>query len=187
MKNKTDLRIIKTNNALFNALLELMKDKTFEEIKVSDVCSKALVNRSTFYAHYNDKYELLIALIDGLKKNLLSDLKTNENDINTKEYFMKMLELLINHIDQKRNIYTAILINNRNGILMNILLDVINKDVSERIKNKSTVSANIPSAIIAKFYLGAIIGIGVEWLENGNKYTKQELLNYFDILIPDKI
>ena len=55
MKNKTDLRIIKTNNALFNALLELMKEKTFEEIKVSDVCSKALVNRSTFYAHYSDK------------------------------------------------------------------------------------------------------------------------------------
>lgn len=48
MNNKTDLRIVKTNKALFNALLELMKEKTFEEIKISDVCTKALVNRSTF-------------------------------------------------------------------------------------------------------------------------------------------
>ena len=43
MNNKTDLRIVKTNKALFNALLELMKEKTFEEIKISDVCTKALV------------------------------------------------------------------------------------------------------------------------------------------------
>ena len=56
MTNKNDLRVIKTNKALFNALLDLMKEKTFEEIKISDVCSKALINRSTFYAHYNDKY-----------------------------------------------------------------------------------------------------------------------------------
>ena len=57
--NENDLRVIKTKNALFNALIELMKDKTFEEIKVSDICNKALINRSTFYAHFDDKYDLL--------------------------------------------------------------------------------------------------------------------------------
>ena len=54
--NKNDLRVIKTKNALFETLTNLMKEKTFEEIKVSDICNKALINRSTFYAHYNDKY-----------------------------------------------------------------------------------------------------------------------------------
>ena len=38
-------------------------DKTFEEIKVSDICKKALINISTFYSHYNDKYELLLNFI----------------------------------------------------------------------------------------------------------------------------
>lgn len=188
MTNKNDLRVIKTNKALFNALLDLMKEKTFEEIKISDVCSKALINRSTFYAHYNDKYELLIELIDELKSNLLATLQKNENEINTKEYFMAMLELLMNHIDEKRNIYTAILVNNRNSILMDILIDVANKDINERIQSdKENISANIPSDIITKFYLGAIISIGMEWLTNNNKYSKGELLNYFKVLIPDKI
>lgn len=187
MNNKMDLRIIKTNKALYTALLDLMKEKTFEEIKVSDICSKALVNRSTFYLHYNDKYELLVALINELKKNLLYDLKTNDNDINTKEYFLKMVEILINNISDKREIYTAILKNNKNGIFMDMLLDVVNKDIKEKLKNKQISTTNIPGAIIAKFYLGAIIGIGIEWLENGNKYTKQELLNYFDLLIPNKM
>ena len=80
-----DLRVIKTKNALYNTLIELMKDHAFEEIKVSDICTKALINRSTFYAHYNDKYELLITMVEDLKQALLSSLKTNENDINTKE------------------------------------------------------------------------------------------------------
>ena len=165
-----------------------MRGKTFEEIKISDVCTKALVNRSTFYAHYNDKYELLVALFDELKQNLLSTLKTNENNINSKEFFMETLKLLINHIDEKREIYLAILINNRNGILMDILLDVADKDIKERIENdKNIIVSNIPSEIITKFYLGAIISIGMEWLRNNNKYTKEQLIKYLDILIPDKI
>ena len=57
MKNeKQDLRIIKTKKVLYMALVDLMREKTFEEIKVSEICARALVNRSTFYAHYEDKY-----------------------------------------------------------------------------------------------------------------------------------
>ena len=52
MVKKTDLRVIKTKNLIYNTLIELMKDKTFEEIKVSDICNKALINRSTFYSYY---------------------------------------------------------------------------------------------------------------------------------------
>ncbi len=187
MEKRPDLRIIKTKKALYESLLDLMKDETFEEIKVSDICNKALVNRSTFYAHYNDKYELLVELLDELKKNLLSTLKKNENEINTKEYFMEMLKLLINHIDEKRKIYSSILVNNRNGILMDILLDVADKDIKERIENDKSVVSNIPSEVITKFYLGAIVSIGIEWIRDNSKYSKNEILEYFNILIPEKI
>ncbi len=54
-ENKKDLRVIKTENLLYATLIDLLKEKTFEEIKVSDICNKALVNRSTFCAHYQDK------------------------------------------------------------------------------------------------------------------------------------
>ena len=78
MKEKTDLRIIKTNKILFDALLKLMKKKNFEKIKISDICEKALINRSTFYAHYEDKYELLMALFEEQKISLLEKLENNE-------------------------------------------------------------------------------------------------------------
>ena len=68
--NKKDLRVVKTQNILYATLLSLMKEKTFEEIKVSDICNKALINRSTFYSHYNDKYELLADFIQEYKRIL---------------------------------------------------------------------------------------------------------------------
>ena len=46
---------------------------------------------------------------------------------------------------------------------------------------------NIPNKIITKFYLGAIVNIGMEWIRDNSKYKKEDILKYFNILIPDKI
>ena len=80
MNNKIDLRIIKTKKILFEALVTLMEQKDFEKIKISDICDQALINRSTFYAHYEDKYDLLLAMINDLKNNLERELKENKEE-----------------------------------------------------------------------------------------------------------
>ena len=188
MKDKTDLRVIKTNKILFEALTTLMKEKTFEKIKISDICEVALINRSTFYAHYEDKYELLLALIEDLKDNLLIELNKNEAESLSKEYFMELLEILIDHIDSKREIYSAILSHNKNGIFVDFLIDVANRDLAKRLKdNQEIIKSNIPADIISKFYLGGIINIGVDWIINKDKYNKEQILLYLDKLIPDKL
>ena len=53
-----------------------MKNKSFEEIKVSDVCKEAHINRSTFYNNFNDKYDLLFSLFHDLEKS-----NNNNNNI----------------------------------------------------------------------------------------------------------
>ena len=80
MKNTTDLRVIKTKNLIYSTLIELMKEKSFEEIKVSDICEKALINRSTFYAHYEDKYELLVEFLNDLKEEFKNQLDKNSKN-----------------------------------------------------------------------------------------------------------
>ena len=79
--NKKDLRVIKTKKILYTTLIDLMKEKKFEEIKVSDICDQALINRSTFYSHYTDKYELLADYIIDLKKSLLLYICANRPDL----------------------------------------------------------------------------------------------------------
>ena len=186
MDKKQDLRVIKTKNLLYQTLIELMKDKTFEEIKVSDICSKAMINRSTFYAHYEDKYELLVDFINNLKEELIIELNKNENNLNTREYYIKLISLFLDHIENKKNIYNSIMINNRNSIMMDILLSVVNNDVLKRLE-LDDIKTKIPREVIAKFYLGGVINIGVEWINGTGKYTKEDLINYLNILIPEDI
>lgn len=188
LKEKTDLRIVKTKKILFNSLLNLMKIKNFEKIKISDICEESLVNRSTFYAHYDDKYELLIDLFEERKLSLLKDFEDNENKAFSKEYLMELLSILIDHIEENKEIYSAILANNRNGILIDFLIDAIEKDVSEKLKSNSEIkNSDLPLDIIVKFYAGGLINIGIDCITRTKKYSKKELLLYIDKLIPDKI
>jgi len=186
--NKKDLRVVKTQNILYTTLLDLMKEKTFEEIKVADICNRALINRSTFYAHYADKYELLSEFIQELKNALTSELKKNKNISNTKEYYLEMIKLFLDHIDEKRDSYLAIMIHNRNSITMDIIYDVLDHDITSHLQQHNSVEKNkIPSGIIAKFYIGAVVNVGIEWLKDGKKYTKEDLMEYFNLLIPNEL
>lgn len=185
--NENDLRVIKTKNALYTALQDLMKEKTFEEIKVADICAKALINRSTFYAHFQDKYELLASSINDLKTSLTNELNKNQNFNSTKEYYIEMIKLFLNHIEEKKDTYLAIAINNRNSILTDIIYDVMDNDIIAKLKEEKEEITKVPKHIIAKFYLGAVANVGIYWIYNLNKYSKEEMINYLTILIPNEI
>ncbi|MDV0445775.1 hypothetical protein MmiAt1_13710 [Methanimicrococcus sp. At1] len=59
MEEKTDIRIIKTQRAIKNAFLELMEETGFSNMNVKQIIERAEINRSTFYIHYVDKFDLL--------------------------------------------------------------------------------------------------------------------------------
>lgn len=187
MKEKTDLRIVKTKNTLFNSLIVLMAEKSFDEIKVSDICNKSLINRSTFYTHYNDKYDLLFDYINTLKANLLKSLENNKHIVNTKEFYVEMIRLSIEHIDNERNIYYSVLMSNKDTIITEMLLDVTIKDINKRIEYDNLNKNNIPTEIFVSFYLGAVISVIISWLKSNGKYSKEEICSYINELIPDNM
>lgn len=187
MKKKEDLRIVKTRNLLYRSLIKLMRDKSFEEIKVADICSDALINRSTFYSHYDDKYELLLDFVNTLKTNLLNDLEQNDHIVNTKGYYLEMIRLIFEHIDSEKDIYYSIMMSNRSSIIVDILTDVAVRDINKRVEIDNIHKGNVPTDILVKFYLGAVFSVGMEWLRSRNKYTKQEILDYLSELIPETI
>jgi len=53
-----DRRARRTRDALGDALIALVHEKPFDEIRVQDVLERAGVSRSTFYAHFRDKDDL---------------------------------------------------------------------------------------------------------------------------------
>lgn len=184
-EKKKDLRVIKTYKVLYDALLELLENSPFEDIKVSDICEKALINRSTFYSHFSDKYELLYSYIQDLKIILKDELNKNKNISGSKEYYLELISILLNHIEDKKQIYLSIMVNNKNSIIVDMIYDALNEEVSNRLLQDNNIK-NVPTDIVTGFYLGAIANVGIIWLSNSN-YTKEEILNYLDKLIPDVI
>jgi AcrR family transcriptional regulator len=68
MQNVEDLRVRRTHKLLQKALIELTIEKGFADVTVHDIAERAMVNRSTFYRHYRDKYDLLSRYMAGLSQ-----------------------------------------------------------------------------------------------------------------------
>lgn len=64
MSTQADPRVVRTRRLLQDALLELAREKSLDEITIADIADRAAVNRSTFYQHYADKETLLADALD---------------------------------------------------------------------------------------------------------------------------
>ena len=58
-EQKLDPRVKRTRSLLEQAFMDVLKEKGFQTITVQDITQRAGVNRATFYAHFDDKYDLL--------------------------------------------------------------------------------------------------------------------------------
>ena len=66
-----DIRVKKTKTAITNAFIELAKQKPIERITVKEIVSLAQINKSTFYAHYTDIYDLIDSLLEGATQSVV--------------------------------------------------------------------------------------------------------------------
>ena len=63
-----DKRIIKTKNNIKRTLIEMLKEKVYEDITVKELCERAETSRITFYTHYSDKTELVSDIFEDMRK-----------------------------------------------------------------------------------------------------------------------
>lgn len=66
-----DIRVQKTRRSITNAFLELRAKKPLEKITVRELCERAEINKSTFYAHFHDVYDLSDQLENKIIQNIL--------------------------------------------------------------------------------------------------------------------
>ncbi len=85
-KEKLDPRVIRTRRDLVASMCTLMREKSFNKISVQDIAEEAIINRATFYAHFEDKFALLEYLVLGafeerLTSRIGSDIGFNSENI----------------------------------------------------------------------------------------------------------
>jgi len=99
--NQNDLRVIKTRKNIETTFISLLGQKNFHQITVQNILDTALINRSTFYKHYADKYQLA----ETLCKEIFDLLKTGVKDrfcCTTTEDILRVIKPLYQILSAKR-------------------------------------------------------------------------------------
>lgn len=181
-----DLRIQKTYILLSQTLLELLKEKSFIEIRVSDICSKAMINRSTFYNHFEDKYDFLeYFLKDLMNKFEIEAMKIPSSSTSLKSHYTNLYRIILKHLEENKNLYFVGFDHHNNDTALNIfqkiLTELIQADFDKHIK--SGMKFSVPSKIMAILFSSSMISIGSWWLENNTPIPIDELVSYLDKII----
>ncbi|MCF0142349.1 MAG: TetR/AcrR family transcriptional regulator [Parasporobacterium sp.] len=131
-----DLRVVKTLENIDNALLENLKTKPLNKITVEALCKDARINRTTFYKHYTDKYELL----DNFLSRQLEEFKENNcivfvdadpenvNDDRFKLPFRETVDFLIS----KKDIYEVLWTAHTDRNVFNEMVEAISESILKR-------------------------------------------------------
>ncbi|MGN0491801.1 TetR/AcrR family transcriptional regulator [Ruminococcus sp.] len=100
MNTKNNKRYAEMDIKMKSAVLELMKNNEIEKITVKKICETAKVNRSTFYAHYIDVFDLIEQMDEFLSKELMSGY-----DSSTKLFAEGSFILFLKHIKKYNYFY----------------------------------------------------------------------------------
>lgn len=174
MTNNADLRVVKTKQVLQDALLELIEEKGFERISVKLLTERAQINRSTFYAHYYDKHDLLECMIEEILLSFAEEVapKSEEELIQTK--VPKAFFLRAFHYIYKYDYFFRVMMG-KNGIpsfqrqMLKIVQSYMNERLSELHPNINKVG--VPKDFFIYYVSHANLGIITYWLETGLKYS----------------
>ena len=94
MEKKTDRRVRKTKTQLRAGLAKLMQTKSIKEITVKELVDEVDINRSTFYLHYTDIYQMLESIEDELEGEINQIVNNHPVDSYYKESFPMIKEIL---------------------------------------------------------------------------------------------
>lgn len=100
MNKKNNRQFQSSDVRMKQVMLELLNTTPFDKITVSLICSRAGVNRSTFYAHYTDIYDMLGQMERNLQKKLMEHYPASEHVVPLSlESFLPFLEFIREHRD----------------------------------------------------------------------------------------
>ena len=182
LDKKESLNSKRTLKSLSNALLNLLKKKSFESIRVQELCSDSLISRATFYNYFQDKYDLL----NYLWHTLMLKMDPIPSNITEYELYLELfLEKCINFLDDNLESVNLILKHNSlSHYLISSFRIYLNDIILSEIKScPCPCELTIPEEMASQYYTNAILTI-LEWKYVYKKSSsKDELIQYLRVLI----
>jgi AcrR family transcriptional regulator len=195
LSKQEDLRVRRTQKLLWEALLALMDEHDFETITVKDICDRAMVHRTTFYKHYQDKYDLLMRGMRQMHTSLKEEAHIPSDgapsDVATWHF-----QLIFKHVARYEHFYRLMLCGDGLGMFYSMMQRYLVERNQERLQQLQEAGLTFaqPLPFLAHFSAGALIGIVTWWLENDMAYSSEQMAHYMKAVMfegvfhrPDKI
>ena len=180
MNSKHDRRSQRTRHLLSAAFVQLLREKGYSAITVSDVIERANIGRSTFYSHYRDKDDLFVNELDRVIE-VLSHSIPNQKDM---PFFPSLG--LFHHIGEEYELYKALLWTPGIDLLIKHLQTSLSQRIEQGLQQTGR-EFEIPTPVMANFITGSFLTLLKWWLENKMIFSPEQMDGIFKKLITSGI
>ncbi|MEH7549861.1 TetR/AcrR family transcriptional regulator [Neobacillus vireti] len=165
-----NIRMTGTRNSIMQAFFELVNEKDFEKITIQNVTERAQINRATFYAHFQDKYELLDEIIGDSAVELIEK-HTQGNYAFNKEQIEQLVYAVFEYLHQVKDkcqrSYETII-----PLLRTQMLDALTKHLEECLRDIYTEEER---SFNASLYARIIFEAGYLWGMEKTNLSQQNI------------
>jgi AcrR family transcriptional regulator len=184
MQNVEDLRVRRTRKLLQKALLDAAIDKGFAHVTVRDITERAMVNRATFYRHYEDKYDLL----ENYMKELSGFIDSEEEETSLRDQSSPSsdtpppgLAKLLRHMQANADFYRVMLGRQGDPAFCGQAFRNYIEEGYRRILSKQALQPDPnrpPIDLIVNYLMHAGVGAIVWWLEHDQPCSPEQMANW---------
>ncbi len=166
MERKTNKNGMRSRRLIREALLELLKKKSPDDITIMDIVKEADINRATFYAHYS----CLRDLYDEIEKEVIDKMMELLKDFKAENFFSNPSPLLLQvsiFLNEDIETYRTLIKTPGSNLflqkLMAIFIDYLKRDnsIAEEVRNSKSFNMR------AYYFAGGLTTLYQEWF-NGN-------------------
>jgi AcrR family transcriptional regulator len=184
-EHKIDRRIQRTQQALRDALIALILEKGYDAITVQDILDRANMGRSTFYAHYRDKEELLLSGFTTLFAEFQNEYHQMASPASDPTQAGKDLSLFFfRHAALHRGLFRAMIGEQGGKIIQEHTQKYLTQFIREHIAGQlGERQKEVPVDILAHFIASSYLSLLTWWLDNDLPYTAEQMDGFYQQLV----
>lgn len=162
-------RVKMTKRLMKDSLIELLDEKPLEKITVTEICKNADVNRSTFYAYYEDIAMLMLEIEDEVLEHV-TVYADNFNDYTDKK-MLEVFEEFFEYVRENARLFRVLMIRHDNSSFNHRMLDA----VMNKYKLSLEYNGEFPAKYTYVYSVSGVIGILGEWIDSDFSISSKEL------------
>lgn len=175
---KVDRRIAKSQDAIKKAIVELMTEKSFDDITIQDISDRANVSRGTIYLHYVDKFDLLDKLIEE-HIDEMGEICQSTSEMEYKDANLPWFDYLKNQY----LFFSTMLASKGAPSFRRQFHEFLIEEFKDEVDTTKGKNQALNEDVLLQFIVTSYVGIVEWWITNGMPYPPQVMAEQVGMLL----